>query len=105
MEREGREERERETEPQLSRNLRAYRAAGTRWTGAEEGAEAAALASGDGTVRFRRLTSLSIPSYVIFVEQSPALQGIPGPLRLPCPSAVWEVNAQQVDDSVPKQGV
>lgn len=50
MEREGREERERETEPQLSRNLRAYRAAGTRWTGAEEGAEAAALASGDGTV-------------------------------------------------------
>lgn len=49
-EREGREGRERKAESQLSRNLRAYLAAGTRWLGAEEGAVAVALASGDGTV-------------------------------------------------------
>ena len=40
----------RETESQLSRNLRAYLTAGTRWLGAEEGAAAVALAAGDGTL-------------------------------------------------------
>ena len=40
----------RETESQLSRNLRAYLTAGTRWLEAEEGAAAVALAAGDGTL-------------------------------------------------------
>jgi len=40
----------RETESQLSRNLRAYLTAGTRWLGAEEGAAAVALAAGSGSL-------------------------------------------------------
>lgn len=46
--REGRRRRERIT--QLSRNLGAHLAAGSRWLGAQAVAAAAALASGDGAV-------------------------------------------------------